>query len=267
VTLEDLYNGGERQARISRNVICPKCKGSGAKDGQTSRCNACGGRGVRMVNQQMAPGFVVQMQETCGECGGKGQVFKTKCPNCGGRRVVPNEKTLVAHIEKGMPSDGEVRFERESEQTPGVTPGDVIFKFKQQPHARFRRTGDDLHHEMHLSLREALLGFSRTVAHLDGRQVTVQHGGITQPFEVRKVRGARTRRPPPLPANTGSHPPSAASPSLRRGVTLSPPPLPPLPDGKRGHAAPQFSLPARRAAREVHRRPSVAIVKGAKGRA
>ncbi len=188
VTLEDLYNGGERQARISRNVICPKCKGSGAKDGQTSRCNACGGRGVRMVNQQMAPGFVVQMQETCGECGGKGQVFKTKCPNCGGRRVVPNEKTLVAHIEKGMPSDGEVRFERESEQTPGVTPGDVIFKFKQQAHARFRRTGDDLHHEMHLSLREALLGFSRTVQHLDGRSVTVKHDGVTQPFEVRKVR-------------------------------------------------------------------------------
>jgi DnaJ-class molecular chaperone len=187
VTLEDLYNGGERQARISRNVICPKCKGSGAKDGATSRCNACGGRGVRMVNQQMAPGFVVQMQETCGECGGKGQVFKTKCPNCNGRRVVPNEKTLVAHIEKGMPSDGEVRFERESEQTPGVTPGDVIFKFKQQAHARFRRTGDDLHHEMHLSLREALLGFSRNIAHLDGRSVTVKHDGITQPFEVRKV--------------------------------------------------------------------------------
>ncbi len=59
VTLEDLYNGGERQARISRNVICPKCKGSGAKDGATQKCGACGGRGVRMVNQQMAPGFVV----------------------------------------------------------------------------------------------------------------------------------------------------------------------------------------------------------------
>ena len=189
VTLEDLYNGGERQARIGRNVICPKCKGSGAKDGATSKCGACGGRGVRMVNQQMAPGFVVQMQETCPECNGKGTVFKSKCPHCGGKRVVPDEKTLVGHIEKGMPSDGEIRFPRESEQTPGVTPGDVLFKFKQVPHDRFRRAGTELHHEMHLSLREALLGFSRTVRHLDGRDVPVKHDGITQPFEVRKVRG------------------------------------------------------------------------------
>ncbi len=187
VTLEDLYNGGERQARIGRNVICPKCKGSGAKDGATSKCGACGGRGVRMVNQQMAPGFVVQMQESCPECNGKGTVYKTKCPHCQGKRVVPDEKTLVGHIEKGMPSDGEIRFPRESEQTPGVTPGDVLFKFKQLPHDRFRRAGDDLHHDMHLSLRESLLGFSRTVRHLDGRDVVVKHDGITQPFEVRKV--------------------------------------------------------------------------------
>ena len=89
---------------------------------------------------------------------------------------------------KGMPSDGEIRFPRESEQTPGVTPGDVLFKFKQVPHERFRRAGDDLHHEMHLSLRESLLGFSRTVRHLDGREVVVKHDGITQPFEVRRVR-------------------------------------------------------------------------------
>jgi DnaJ-class molecular chaperone len=47
--------------------------------------------------------------------------------------------------------------------TAGITPGDVIFKLRQAQHPRFRRDGDNLHHEMHLSLREALLGFSRTV--------------------------------------------------------------------------------------------------------
>ena len=36
VTLEDLYNGGQRSARISRNVICPKCRGTGAKGGDVS---------------------------------------------------------------------------------------------------------------------------------------------------------------------------------------------------------------------------------------
>jgi DnaJ-class molecular chaperone len=250
VTLEELYNGGQRQARISRNVICPKCRGTGAKDGQTTRCNACQGRGVRMVQQQMAPGFVVQMQETCSECGGKGQIYKSKCPHCTGKKVVMEEKVLTATIEKGMPSNGEIRFERESEQQPGITPGaylvcwskrpcgggeewsaclaapsaaasrdlslalavpspppplpsllpasppslypnplagDVIFRLKQSSHPRFRREGDDLHHEMHISLKEALIGFSKTVRHLDGRDVVLQHKGVTQPFQVRKV--------------------------------------------------------------------------------
>lgn len=71
----------------------------------------------------------------------------------------------------------------------GVTPGDVIFKLRQANHPRFRREGDNLHHEMHLSLREALLGYKRPIRHLDGRDVTVEHKGVTQPFEVRKVSG------------------------------------------------------------------------------
>jgi len=189
VTLEELYNGGSRQARISRNVICPKCRGTGAKDGEQQRCHACGGKGVRMVQQQMAPGFVVQMQETCGECGGKGQIYKSKCPHCQGKKVVPDEKTLTAQIERGMPSNGQIVFERESEQSPGVTPGDVIFKFKQTPHKLFKREGDDLHYELHISLREALLGYSRVIKHLDGRDVKIEAKGVTQPFQVRKMSG------------------------------------------------------------------------------
>jgi len=189
VSLEDLYNGGSRSARIHRNVICPKCRGTGAKDGDVKKCATCQGRGVRMVQQQMAPGFVVQMQETCPDCGGRGNVAKQACPHCAGRKVVPEEKTLTAHIERGMASDAEVRFERESEQQPGIVPGDVVFKFKTVSHPRFRRDGDHLHHEMHLNLREALLGFKRAVRHLDGRDVPVEYTGITQPFETRRVVG------------------------------------------------------------------------------
>lgn len=189
VSLEELYSGGSRSARINRNVICPKCRGTGAKDGETQKCRACGGRGVRMVQQQMAPGFVVQMQESCPECGGRGNTAKTPCPHCNGRKVVMEEKTLTATIERGMASDAEIRFERESEQQPGITPGDVIFKLKAAQHGRFKREGNNLHREEKLSLKEALLGFRRPLRHLDGHEVVLEHTGVTQPFEVRKVAG------------------------------------------------------------------------------
>jgi DnaJ-related protein SCJ1 len=99
------------------------------------------------------------------------------------------EKTLTAEIERGMASDVEIRFERESEQSPGITPGDVIFKIKAAGHPRLRRDRDDLHTDLRLTLREALIGFSKTIKQLDGRDVVVEHDGVTQPFEVRQIKG------------------------------------------------------------------------------
>lgn len=81
------------------------------------------------------------------------------------------EKILTATLEKGMPSDHEIVFERESEQAPGMTPGNVIFKLRQVPHPRFTRNGNDLHMTMHITLREALLGFRKSFRHLDNREV------------------------------------------------------------------------------------------------
>lgn len=34
VTLEELYNGAQKQVQLSRNSICRKCRGTGAKDGK-----------------------------------------------------------------------------------------------------------------------------------------------------------------------------------------------------------------------------------------
>lgn len=91
-----------------------------------------------MVQQRMGPGFTVQMQQPCSKCGGKGRVFRHHCPHCHGHKVVKEEKTLVAEIERGMPSNHHIVFERASEQRPGMIPGDVIFRLHQVPHAHFR---------------------------------------------------------------------------------------------------------------------------------
>ncbi|GMF33722.1 unnamed protein product [Phytophthora fragariaefolia] len=150
VTLEELYNGAQKQAQFSRNVICRKCRGTGAKGGKTTTCKTCGGSGHVLVEQQMGPGFTVQMQQPCPKCGGRGKSFKHACPFCHGNKVVKEDKVLTADIEKGMPSTHQIVFERESEQRPG---------------------------------------YKKPMKHLDDRTVVLTNAKVTTPFEVRSVEG------------------------------------------------------------------------------
>ncbi|RLN73489.1 hypothetical protein BBJ28_00010379 [Nothophytophthora sp. Chile5] len=197
VTLEELYNGAQKQAQFTRNVICRKCRGTGAKGGKTTTCKTCGGSGHVLVEQKMGPGFTVQMQQPCPKCGGRGKTFKEACPFCHGNKVVKEDKVLTAEVERGMPSTHQIVFERESEQRPGMVPGDVIFRLHQVPHDRFRyitlrsfeRDGNDLHFDLEISLEEALLGYKQPMKHLDDRRVVLSNAQVTTPFEVRTVHG------------------------------------------------------------------------------
>lgn len=189
VSLEDIYNGAEKEFNVNRNILCTKCRGTGAKGGETKTCKTCKGKGVVMSLQQIGPGFNVQMQSNCEKCGGKGKTFKTACPTCKGKKVMMEEKALNAVVEKGMKNGHEIVFERASEQSPETVPGDVILVIKTQKHKLFTRKGNDLHHTMTITLKEALLGFSKTLQQMDGRTITVARDGVTYQDYVMTVPG------------------------------------------------------------------------------
>jgi len=189
VSLEELYLGATKKISIQRKVLCTKCRGTGAKDGETKKCKACNGQGVRMTVQQLGPGFNVQMQTQCDQCGGRGTIPKSVCPICGGAKVQNEAKELEALIERGMADGAELVFQRASEQSPDTVPGDVILTLRQQAHPRFRRQGNELHYEQTISLKEALLGFRTTIQHLDGRHVELKQDGVTPPEYVKVLRG------------------------------------------------------------------------------
>ena len=78
------------------------------------------------------------------------------------------------------------------DEEPGIPPGDVVFVLKQTPHDSFQRSGNDLLTAVHITLSEALFGFSRIlVTHLDGRGIHVSSppGKIIKPGESIVARG------------------------------------------------------------------------------
>ena len=177
VTLEQLYKDGQERARIARRVVCRGCDDDAIKTKPKDRCKLCGRcpNEVRMVHRQMGNGFIVQQQEQV--------TSKYRCKN--------EDKDLDLTIERGAAPDTQITFPFASEQKPGQVPGDVIVVLKQQKHSLFERKESHLHMTMKISLKEALLGFSKSITHLDGHVVpiAVAPGQVVKPFQVMVIQG------------------------------------------------------------------------------
>jgi len=188
VSLEDLYKGRTTKLAVTRNVICPKCDGSGSKSGKApAQCPSCNGTGVRVIRRQ-AGMFIQQMQTVCPDCQGRGQSTdpKDRCEACMGKCVISERKVIEVNVEPGMREGQKIVFEGESDQEPGVEPGDIIFIIRVKPHEHFKRRGNDLVMHKEITLAEALTGVEFEFEHLDKRTVTVKSAPhqIIRPDEI-----------------------------------------------------------------------------------
>jgi len=194
VTLEDLYKGKTTKLSLQKSVLCADCAGKGSKNpGAVKRCDGCRGQGIKVTLRQIAPGMVQQMQQTCPECRGAGEVIREKdrCPRCTGSKTYAEKKVLDVYIDKGMRHGQRVVFAGEGDQSPDVIPGDIIVVLQQKEHQSFKRDGDDLFMEHELTLHEALCGYELRVTHLDGRILRVRGtpGQVVTPGDTKCVAG------------------------------------------------------------------------------
>jgi DnaJ-related protein SCJ1 len=190
VTLKDLYLGRTFEVAHKKQVLCHKCRGTGAKKASdVTVCSGCKGTGMKVKVQQLGPGFIQQTQTVCDECGGRGKIVTSVCPHCHGKKIEIGEDTLTVIVERGMQDGEKVTFSQQSDEAPDTTPGDVIFKIVTLPHKRFVRKGNDLHYQLTISLLEALVGFSRKIKHLDGHSVEINRKDVTKPGQIITIEG------------------------------------------------------------------------------
>ena len=191
VSLEDLYNGTSKKLSLSRNVLCPKCKGKGSKTGASMKCAGCQGSGMKVSIRQLGPGMIQQMQHVCPDCKGSGETIseKDKCTQCKGEKVTQDKKMLEVHVEKGMQHGQKITFPGEADEAPDTVTGDIVFVLQLKEHAKFKRKGDDLFVEHTLNLTEALCGFQFVITHLDGRQLLIKSapGEIVKPGQFKAI--------------------------------------------------------------------------------
>lgn len=193
VTLRELYNGKTAKLKVTKNVICLECMGKGSlKEGGTSTCSTCSGRGVRVQIRQLGPGMVQQLQSVCPDCQGKGEVIaeKDRCPECSGKKVIPETTIQEFTVERGMEWGEALVKSGEGDQQPGVEPGDLVVVLQEKPdkeeyYQKFKRHGTDLIFAHELTLNEALTGFKIHIKQLDGRNLAVtSNGDVVKPGDV-----------------------------------------------------------------------------------
>jgi len=181
-TLEDLYIGKDFEILQRRQILCPRCRGSGAKNPEdVKKCSVCGGTGTRIITQTLGPGFTTKTQTTCDKCNGKGKTVTSTCPYCSGSKISHGDQMIRVVIERGMNEGHQIVYYEEGDEHPERLPGDVILKIVTPDHKRFTRIGPDLYMDFTITLLQALVGFEKTFKHLDGHVVTVTRSEITKP--------------------------------------------------------------------------------------
>ncbi|KAK2598172.1 DnaJ-related protein scj1 [Conoideocrella luteorostrata] len=203
ISLRDFYNGATSEFQWNRQHICEHCEGTGSADGEVETCSTCGGHGIRIVKQQLAPGMFQQMQMRCDACGGRGKSIKHKCPVCEGQRVERKATTVSLKVERGAGRDSRVVYENEADESPDWVAGDLVVTLTEKDPGPednpdhvdgvyFRRKDNDLYWTEVLSLREAWMGgWSRNLTHLDSHVVRLgrPRGQVTQSGHVETVPG------------------------------------------------------------------------------
>jgi len=185
VELSDMYKGAELNVNIKHKKICLHCKGTGADSPNDNiKCPQCNGKGSSVIKQQVAPGFYIQRNMQCDACGGRGEIISKPCDVCKGRKIIEVDKQLLVKIAPGTVEDHEVIFYNEGNESPGYTVGDVKFVLKSRTHPIFTRKDSDLLITLDISLREALIGFTREITHLDDHIVHIKKDNITNPGDL-----------------------------------------------------------------------------------
>jgi DnaJ-class molecular chaperone len=95
----------------------------------------------------------------------------------------------MVDIPKGAMDGERITFDGVTDEKIGHHTGNLVLVITTNPHKLFKRVGDNLNMEWTISLHDALVGFTRTFEHIDGRVVTVTRDVVTHPGEYHTVPG------------------------------------------------------------------------------
>jgi len=189
LTYEEIARGITKNIKVRKYVPCATCHGSGAKDkGSVQTCGTCGGSGqVRRVTNT----FLGQMQTvtTCPTCNGEGTVITARCGTCKGEGRVYSEETVGIDVPAGVQEGMQLNISgRGNAGERGGPAGDLIILIEEEAHKDLQRDGLNVIYDLHISFPDAVFGIQIEVPTIDGRaKIKIPAG--TQSGKIFRLKG------------------------------------------------------------------------------
>jgi molecular chaperone DnaJ len=185
IDLPDVLEGVEPSIQIPKMRPCGSCDGSGARSGtRPETCGRCGGAGQVVLQQ----GFF-RISRPCDACQGAGEVVRERCSECRGAGRVEGMQSIRVKVPAGIEDGMRLRLSGEGEAGIASGPsGDLFVVISIKTHPLFEREGPDVHCQVPISVVQATLGDEIEVPTLEGKvRLKVPEG--TQTGKVLRLRG------------------------------------------------------------------------------
>jgi molecular chaperone DnaJ len=196
ITVQEAVTGVDKELDLNLKEECTTCHGSGAKPGSSSEtCGKCGGKGQVVYTQQSLFGMVRNVQ-TCPDCNGTGKVIKDKCQDCYGTGYVSRKKKIQVSIPAGIDNGQSIRIREKGEPgTNGGERGDLLVEVTVSRHPIFQRQDYDIYSTAPISFVQATLGGDVRISTVDGDVLYTVKPGTQTDTKVRlKSKGVPTLR-------------------------------------------------------------------------
>ena len=189
ITFEEAAFGVKKEIKITKNVKCDDCGGTGAEKGTSkSTCPKCNGTG-QMRTVQNTPFGQFASSRPCDRCGGSGQIIEHVCGSCSGAGQLRKTVTLSVDIPAGVDNDSVLPLRGQGE--PGINggpSGDLYLVMAVGEHELFKRVGTDLKLDVPITFTQAAVGDEITVPTLNGK-VSYKVPAGTQPNDTFRLKG------------------------------------------------------------------------------
>ena len=184
ISFDEAFRGARRRLSVTRLSPCLKCDGNGRVARVAEPCSSCNGEGATRVRR----GHLV-FRARCRDCDGTGHRAQGPCPGCAGESRVHETEWMDVNVPPGVEHGSNLRLPGAGNAGRfGGPAGDFVVHVEVDPHPLYRRAGNDLYVDTHVSIFDAAIGGHVSVKTPDG-EVPVEipagtHAG--QRFRLRK---------------------------------------------------------------------------------